>query len=140
MGYIVIIGGDQHVPIASNGGWASVRNWVESLDAQRFPEVVQFVEHGLSQNLPAFEAQLRTAMQACPPHDAATASTIQGLYQTLTIRHPGAASAILSDGTTEGMDDPADQWSSEGPEPGGVIAVQRRNFKRFLNQLDKKKE
>lgn len=71
--------GDQ---VASNRGWSDALDWIDGLDADRFPEPIRLVDYGWSQELPELKQQLESALEESPP-DKDTASVMQSLISML---------------------------------------------------------
>lgn len=54
--------------IASNLGWSQFGDWVDTLDAEKYPALVQLWEHGNTGDLEALRSQLDSALIDSPPH------------------------------------------------------------------------
>lgn len=113
MAYDLVLGGEVQVDLATTQGWSAVRDWAAGLDVDKFGEVVGFVEHGLSEDIPLLISQAVEAMSVDPPQGAVEA-TIKSMLESLGKAPEGAQSAFVSDGM--GPDDgSAGEWDT-GPE------------------------
>lgn len=81
---------------ASNTGMADFGAWVDSLDADTYPELVHLREYGWDRDLPDLQTQLPAAVKEHPPEESA-ASVADGLAKILASR--GDAEVLtISDG------------------------------------------
>lgn len=67
------------IQIASNQGYADLAAWIESLDHEKYGELVHLYEHGWSQEPALVAAQLESAAKAFPPRATDVTATIEGL-------------------------------------------------------------
>jgi hypothetical protein len=72
-------GGEQ---IASNQGWSDFGNWVETLDANEFDQLIVLWEHGWTPEVETLAKELGEALQKYPPDEKITA-TGQALLSAL---------------------------------------------------------
>lgn len=134
MGYQLVIGGDEQVPLASSSGWADVRAWSDDLVDAEYPELLQLIDNSLSQNLPRLEADVTRALQSHPA-DPDVVTTLQNLSQVLASRPPDVESVMVTDGF--GPDDGEELWSSgfDEDEPTAMaitlaqVPIPRQGFK-----------
>ncbi len=99
--YLNTDAGDQF-PLATNSGWGKVGDWLHSLDADDYSDLIHLFEHGWSEPVSSVRDQLQTALES-PPDDADTAHTAQQLLDTLA-RLPGDSAIVVSDGLSAGSD------------------------------------
>lgn len=109
MAYDLVIGGTQQVDLATTQGWVAVKRWGAKLDEDEFDELLQLVEHGLSQDLPALQTQLMKAISDVPP-ETSVAKTLASIVKALKARSADAESAFVTDGM--GPDDGEEDWES----------------------------
>lgn len=53
--------------ISSNLGWSEFGDWVETLDAETYPNLREFWEGGTTQAIPEITAQLEHVLEESPP-------------------------------------------------------------------------
>jgi len=111
MGYQLIIGGQQSVPLASTQGWRDVKSWVETIDESEYPQIVQLAEHGLSQDLPGLQEELDASLIHESP-DESVVDTLKGIMSSLSARQKDAESAFVSDGFSDETESSDDEWST----------------------------
>ena len=86
--------------VASNTGWSQFGNWVETLDANLFDQLIVLWEHGWSQEVPTLATELAFALHSVPPQEATISATGQLLLAAL--KHNQEAEAVfIGDGFTK---------------------------------------
>lgn len=119
MSYELVIGGEKATPLASIRGWSDFKLWVDTLNADDYPQIVHLVEHSFCQKLDDLEEQLKESLRLAPPNKQSVVSTVKSLIATLTARDSDAESAFVTDGTSEDDGDDGEwqeDWDS-GYEP-----------------------
>lgn len=77
--------------IASNLGWSQFGDWVDTLDASRYPALVQLWEHGNTGDLEALRNQLDAALSESPPRQ----DVIDSAELLLTALHQNTGAEVL---------------------------------------------
>ena len=99
-----LLADDKYVgDVASNSGWTDVGLWANTLDLEKYPNLIAFVEHGWCQTPQALIAELEAAVGDDPSPVASVAQTAQGLLETLR----GVSDAdvlVVTDGTGSAED------------------------------------
>lgn len=111
MSYDLVLGGDVQMDLATTSGWLSVKIWGDTLSEDKYDEILQLTEHGLSQDIPRLTQQLTQAIRDTPPDNEATLHTIEQLIEALGHAPDGAESAFVTDGMGPDDDEP-DEWFS----------------------------
>lgn len=65
---------DNTYQIASNLGWTEIGTWVDSLDHESYPALVQLWEHGSTSDVSALIEEIEAAIEDSTPNDDVKAS------------------------------------------------------------------
>jgi hypothetical protein len=106
------------VQVATNWGWRDVRNWVERLDADAYPELTSLVNEGESGDLPRLVAEIEDALRDDAPEDESVATTLAGLAEAVKARQDQPY-VIVGDGFYSGYEDELPDGGEEEASSGG---------------------
>lgn len=90
--------------IASNVGYGEFGDWVDSLDAKMYGELIHLYEHGWSQDVADLIGQLVSAIKDEPPKKADVLDVAKTLAEYLR-GEDKAIVATITDGLGDGIDD-----------------------------------
>lgn len=68
--YAQFNGDGSQIQFASNLGWSEFGDWCDSLDAEKYPRLVQLWEHAESNDIQGLITDLETAMEEENPSEA----------------------------------------------------------------------
>lgn len=95
MGYSLQIDAETVVPLASNGGWSAVCDWVKGLPESA--ALKHLCHYGWEDDLTGLEAQLKTALHTHAPKNHELHETTRNLLAIL-MEHSGAKVVSVTDG------------------------------------------
>jgi hypothetical protein len=107
---------------ASTHGWAMFIDWAETLDLEKYEEVIRFAEHGQSTDIQRLETELSAALANSAPDDSTVKSTAKNLLKTIRnnaydegsyIIITDGATDVIEDGDEGGPDEDADDEAAE---------------------------
>jgi hypothetical protein len=118
MSYSIQIGSGGFEQIASNEGYADFGAWVESLDVEKYPDLIHLYEWGWCENLDDLKSQIDAAMRDDdPPKDKTVVETVSGIQQIIADRPADAVVATISAGLSDrdGDDEKSLKYSDDQP-------------------------
>lgn len=116
MNFQVVIGGDDFREFATGKGLEDFGLWADSLSVSKYFHVVQFVEHGISQDLDSLQKSLELAMKHSAPESESAKDVANGLIASLKQRKADAVSIFITNGVI--ADDGEDEdWHGEDFDP-----------------------
>jgi hypothetical protein len=77
MGLYLVVNDNPPHDIATATGWGYVVQWANSLDLHDYEEIVRFIEHGHSTDLPRLASELSTAIRKQPPRRRGTKGIVR---------------------------------------------------------------
>jgi len=83
--------------VASNLGWSEFGDWVDGLDAEKYPQLVQLWEHGVSEDVPAITAEITTALADDDPDDPNIKDVAESVLHALNA-NPTAETVLTTGG------------------------------------------
>lgn len=101
MSYELVIGGEERHPLASIHGWEDVREWAEDLPLDSYFDLVQFIEHNVTENIGKVINQLDQVLMIDRPRDPTIFSTLVQMRDNLKEAPEGSLTAFVSDGMGE---------------------------------------
>jgi hypothetical protein len=120
MGLYLNTDSQEQIELAANEGWSEVGKWIDSLDAENYPDLVHLWEHGWAEPVSALIDQIQQALQEKPPQSEAL-KTAAELLQSLSTLAPDGAVVV-----TNGIEDDSQQFSdwqeSDHPRDHGKFA------------------
>lgn len=138
MSYSIQIGAEGFEQIASNAGYAAFGDWVESLDLEKYGELIHLYEWGWSQNLDDLQSQIVAAENDDAPDEESVSETLAGIVEIIESRPEDAVVATITGGISEGEDDEESAKSFNAPrgdEPIPTVTPPLPNADALANAL-----
>jgi hypothetical protein len=73
----------EQLHLATNRGWGEVQTWADSLNANTYPRLVQFIEYGITEKVADVLSEMHKALRDHGPKDPNVLTTMLGLLKNL---------------------------------------------------------
>lgn len=129
MSYYLVIDNKTFDQIGSSAGYSDFGRWVDSIDAERYLELVHLYEHGACFNLDDLKTTIEDAIDTVGPHVADVRSTVENLLAVVKKRPKGSEVCYVTDGIgpDDGEDGDDDESASEGDADAGEDDASRKS-------------